>query len=241
MSGAIALHGGAEFLPGDEAFLRSLLEVAPRGDDGAIRAVVIPVAAARGRPALAASVGVGALRRVGADVGVPVEAEAVMVVDAASADDPALAARIAAADLVHLPGGDPDLVPGVLAGSRAWTAVLEAHARGAVIAGASAGAMGLAALTWTPRGFVPGLGLVEGFVVVPHYAQFDVRGREAEAERVRRDGLGVLGLDERTGAIRTADGTWQVAGEGRAVWMPVDGPAVTGRHGDDLPVESHGS
>jgi cyanophycinase-like exopeptidase len=96
--------------------------------------------------------------------------------------------------------------------------------------------MGLAGLTWTPRGFVRGLSLVAGLVVVPHFAQFDHRGREADAERVRGQGLAVLGLDERTGAIRFADGTWRVAGEGRATWMPAAGATVVGRDGDPLPI-----
>ena len=54
MSGPVALHGGGEFLPGDEPVLLALLELAPR-PDGAVRIAVVPTAAARGRPDIAAA------------------------------------------------------------------------------------------------------------------------------------------------------------------------------------------
>jgi len=237
VSGPLALHGGGEFLPGDEAFLLALLEATPRTPGEPVRIAVVPVAAARHSPQLAARHGTTALERVALSAGIPATAQAVMVVDAASADDPDLARRLAAADLVHLPGGDPDLVPGILAGSAAWRAIEEAHERGAVLAGASAGAMGLADSTWTQQGWRDGLGLVHGLIVLPHFAQFDPRGREADIDRVGRERLSVLGLDERTGVIREPAGAgWRVAGEGRAVWRPAEGDEVVGRHGDLLPI-----
>ncbi len=52
MSGPIALHGGGEFLPGDEPFLAALLDLAARRvrGDRPIRVTVVPTATARGRP-----------------------------------------------------------------------------------------------------------------------------------------------------------------------------------------------
>src|SRR2546430_1020755 len=51
MSGPIGLHGGGEFMAGDEPFLLALLEAArPAADGGPIQAVVVPTAAARHRP-----------------------------------------------------------------------------------------------------------------------------------------------------------------------------------------------
>jgi len=47
------------------------------------------------------------------------------------------------ADLVYLPGGDPDAVVEILAGTLAWRSVQAARSRGAAVAGASAGAMAL--------------------------------------------------------------------------------------------------
>lgn len=250
MPGPIALHGGGEFLPGDEPFLRSCLEAAlpaararvagcvparveqsPGDDAGAVRAVVVPAAAAGQRPELASAHGVEALRRVAADAALPARIGSVMVIDARSAADPTLAARLAGADLVHLPGGDPGRLLEILAGTPAWRAILAAHARGAVVAGASAGAMALAGWCWTPRGWRPGLGLVPALVVVPHAERVASAGWAGtfgasvppEVEPVAR-----LGLDERTGVIRAADPAadraggpaWLVVGAGRAHWSP---------------------
>ena len=159
-----------------------------------------------------------------------------------SAASGALAGRLAGADLVHLPGGDPGRLLEILDGSAAWRAMLAALARGAVLAGASAGAMVLAAWTWTPGGWRRGLGLVPGLVVVPH------------AERVARTGwtgtfgarvppeaepVGRLGLDERTGILSEAgpDGElrWRVIGTGSAHWSPdVHVPPIHATAGDLL-------
>ena len=165
MSGPIALHGGGEFQAGDEPFLRRVLELATAVGGEPVRVVLVPTAAARGRPHLVGAHGTEAFERVAAMASpepIEIVVEVVSVVDATSATDPASASRLAAADLIHLPGGDPDLIPSILRGTSAWDAILAAHARGAVLAGASAGAMALAPWTWTPGGGIQGLGLVPG-------------------------------------------------------------------------------
>lgn len=223
--GTLALHGGGEFEPGDERFLAALIEVArERAEAQAVgrpvQAVVVPTAAARGRPDLAGARGTAALERVAASLGIALAASVVPIVDAASAADPAPAARLGAADLIYLPGGDPDLIPAILAESAAWTAIAAAYADGAVVAGASAGAMGLAELTWTPAGIVAGLGLAAGLLVVPHADA----GSWARNLRAFGGGVpspvGLLGLGERTGVIGPDDGTWRVVGEGEVRWSP---------------------
>ncbi|MDQ2964465.1 MAG: Type 1 glutamine amidotransferase-like domain-containing protein, partial [Chloroflexota bacterium] len=164
--------------------------------------------------------------------------EAALVVSRDKAEDPALAALLAAADLIYFPGGHPDLIPPMLDGTLAWRSINAALARGAVLAGASAGAMALAEQTWTPMGFQPGLKLLPGLIVVPHFAMFEsnldawaTAIGELDAAR-----LGRLGLDERTGVISTAGaaGPWQVVGEGRAHWFPFDGERVVAVHGESL-------
>ncbi len=187
---------------------------AAAGDAGPLRVVLVPTAAARQRPDLAAAHGRRAFEAAGARAGLAIDVQVAGVLDGPSAADPANVARLAAAHVVHLPGGDPDLLPAVLRGSPAWAAILRAHAAGACIAGASAGAMALAERLWTSGGPVEGLGLVPGIAVLPH---FDPRRAAAWRGIVDPDGhLAWLGLDERTLVIGRPGGTWTVAGSGSA-------------------------
>jgi cyanophycinase-like exopeptidase len=270
MSGPLGLHGGGEYLPGDERFLDALLEAAAwaadarepvaSGDDvvghaldlpghppldgtgrvRAIRIVLVPTAAARGRPDLAAATGRAAFeRRASAGDHGPIEVTVARIVDAESAADPEQVGLLVAADLVHFPGGDPDLIPAVFNGSPALAALEAAWHRGAVVAGASAGAMALAEWSWTPRGGIRGLGFVEGIAVVPHYDDVRRTRWQAALDAVAPGGIGYLGLDERTGVIAgpngSGGGSWRVAGQGEAHWFARGTTeAVIGHHGDIL-------
>ena len=240
MTGPVALHGGGEFLPGDEPFLLAILGLAPRVD-GMVRVAVVPTAAARGRPELAAANGVAAFERVAADAGIPVVVDAVPVVDAASAADPAHADRLDRATLIHLPGGDPDIIPTIYPGTAVWAAIEGAHARGAVLAGASAGAMALAGWTWTRDGGMPALGVVPHMGVAPH------ADAASWQQVVARYGAGVppdldfIGLAERTAVIvpPAAGEPWPVIGEGEVRWLTgaaraAGAPPVVVRSGDQL-------
>lgn len=243
MSGPVALHGGGEFRSGDEPFLAAILASAAKSVAGGrpIRVAIVPTAAARQRPELAAATGLAAFERVAAVTGLDVEASSVPVLDAGSAADLGLTARLEAADLIHFPGGDPDLIPTLLSGSAAWVAIERAREHGAVVAGASAGAMALATWTWTPAGGLEGLGLVRGLIVVPHA---DSGGWASAISRFGAWGpveLGGLGLAERTGVIAddvaTAGGaiTWRVVGEGEVFWQPVrGGRTVVARSGETI-------
>jgi cyanophycinase-like exopeptidase len=253
--GPIGLHGGGEYLPGDERFIDALLEAAVSGAatrataaplDGdldvsghlatttPIRVVILPTAAARGRPDRAGRTGASAFQGRADARGIPVQIEVALVVDRTSAADPALADLLDGADLIHLSGGDPDIVPAILEGSAAGEGLRAAWGRGAVIGGASAGAMVLADWSWTPQGGIRGLGLVHGLAVVPHYDDIRRMAWQAGLDRVAPVGLGYLGLDERTGVLSGLEG-WQVAGEGAAYWFaPGSSSPIVGRDGDRL-------
>ncbi|HEY7130801.1 MAG TPA: Type 1 glutamine amidotransferase-like domain-containing protein [Candidatus Limnocylindrales bacterium] len=245
MSGPVGLHGGGEYLAGDEPFLDALLAAAarmarvraaaadddqdvsghggPAGTMEPLRVSILPTAAARGLPDRAAANGVEAFERRAAAAGVPVRVEVARVVDRASASDPAIAGQLAGSDLIHLPGGDPDLVPSILADTPALEAIRSAWQRGAVVAGASAGAMALAEWTWTPKGGMHGLGFVLGLAVVPHYDDIRRTTWQQVIDALAPGGIGYLGLDERTGVLAEANGdgerTWTVAGPGAAWWF----------------------
>ena len=232
MTGPIGLHGGGEYVPGDEPFLDALLAAAARAAErqpsphDRIQIVVVPTAASRGLPDRAAATGVEAFERRAAIAGLPVRVNVARIVDPASAWDPDLVAGFMNADLIHLPGGDPDLIPAILAGTAALAAIRHAWERGAVLAGASAGAMALAEWTWTPHGGLHGLGFVRGLAVIPHYDEVRRTTWQAAMDKLAPGGIGYLGLDERTGVLAAPNGTgdrrWTVAGPGAAWWFARD-------------------
>ena len=150
-----------------DALLAAAAAVA--GDDRPIRVVLVPTAVARHRPELAAAHGTRAFEAAAARAGRAVEVRVAMVVDAASATDDAMATVLEAADLIHLPGGDPDVIPSVLPGSRPGRRACGRTPRARASPARAPGAMALAARLWTPRGPMDGLGLVPGIAVLPHF------------------------------------------------------------------------
>ncbi len=214
-----------------DALLAAALEAAGREKP---RVVIVPTAVARHRPDLAFAHGERAFRAAAARARVEVRVWAASLLRRADAEIPgaAMLEELAGAHLVHLPGGDPDLIPGVLRGTAGWAAILRAHAAGACVAGASAGAMALGERLWTPSGPVDGLRLVPGIAVLPHYAPgrldawratVDVSGTGGPQET---GALAWLGLDEQTLVIGRPGGSWTVAGRGRAHLAPAGVSAV---------------
>lgn len=212
MPGWIALHGGGEFQPGSEIGDRRLV-VAAGGADA--RVVVIPTAAARDYPEMAAHHGVRWFKQIGA------LAAAALVVDERSANDSKIVATIESATLIYLPGGDPVLLVDILRGSTAWNAIMKAHERGVAIGGASAGAMALGTRMWNPHTgeLIDGLGLTP-IVTLPHFGASSIdraRALRQKLDRVTR----LFGIAERTSAIW--DGSkWNVWGPGAVVEVLAD-------------------
>ncbi len=240
MTGPVALHGGGEFLPGDEPFLLAILALAPRVD-GFVRIAVVPTAAARGRPDVAAAHGVDGFGKVAEEAGIEVIVDSVPVIDAASAADPSHADRLGRATLIYLPGGDPDIIPTLYPGTAAWAAIERAHARGAVLAGASAGAMALAGWTWTRDGGMEALGVVPRIGVAPHADGDSWQRVLARYEAAVPSDLDFIGLAERTGVIVPpgAGEPWLVVGEGEARWLTAAAraagtPPLVARSGEQI-------
>jgi cyanophycinase len=211
MSGVLALVGGNEWQ--DKCtFDRGLLEAS-----GGTEVVVLPTAAAYEHPDRA----VEHARRWFESFGGTVRG--LDVLRRHDAESEANAAAIRTAKFVYLAGGSPMHLRSVLKDSPVWDALVQAWDGGAVLAGASAGAMVLCDPMVDPRGgaFTLGLGLVEQVALIPHHEEWD----EDQARRtieLAPKGLPVVGIDTQTALIRDPNGTWRTEGAGRVVVF-VDG------------------
>jgi cyanophycinase len=224
MPGPVALVGAGEFLAAMAEFDRGLLQATGRSRP---RVVILPAASAPDGEAtfrLWAEMGTEHFAALGAEV------EPVLVRDIAGGHDEAALQAVGEADLVYLSGGHPRHLARVLMESPLGAAIAAANARGAVIAGCSAGAMAIVGLTMdfrsVPKLRIPlpfpirwraGLGLVNGAAVLPHYNAWPEPFSALVALQSPRGSV-VLGIDEDTAAFGL-DGTWQVHGRGRVtVW-----------------------
>ena len=206
-SGTLALVGGDEWTEGC-TFDASLLAAS-----GGTDMVVLPTAAAYQHPERVVLRAAEWFAPLGAHV------EGLMVVDRAAAEDPAMAAKLAAARFIYLSGGSPLHLRAVLKKSAVFEALLQAFAGGAVVAGAGAGAMVLTDPMADPRGgaLTLGLGLVDTFTVVPHFGDEhdDAHGQKLERTvAMAPAGLPVVALPARTALIRDGQGAWHPEGVG---------------------------
>jgi cyanophycinase-like exopeptidase len=186
MPGPVCLQGGGELSPACREMDAQLLARAP----GVV--AVLPLASAPGAEYdRATAQGVSHFRRLGAEaVAVPDPRE-----DGGAAG---LRALLDDVGLVVLPGGSPSRLLQALRDTGA-DALLHAHVEGGGgVLGASAGAMVLGASTVLPEegpSLAPGIGLVPGVVVVPHW-----QGARDDWLAVIQEGL-VLGIPEESGVI----------------------------------------
>jgi cyanophycinase len=217
--GPVALIGAGEFLPGMAALDRDLLAATGRPRP---RVAILPTASAPDGEAVFrrwGEMGEAHFASLGAEV------EQVLVRNAEEGSDGAAIQAIGEADLVYLSGGKPAYLAQVLLGCPLGAALRAANARGAVVAGCSAGAMVLAArqadftrpmLPWPIR-WRAGLALVPGIAVLPHYDAWPESMTAMLALQAPR-GVVVVGIDEDT-AVVGRDGAWQVHGRARVtVW-----------------------
>ena len=205
-------------------FDRGLLEATGRSRP---RVVILPTASAvDGEEAFRtwAEMGVEHFSSLGAEV------EPVLVRSAADGHDAAALQAIGEADLVYLSGGHPRHLLDVLRGSPLGAAVAQANARGAVVAGCSAGAMALVGRTMDfrlipklkmpmpfPIRWPEGLSLVNGIAVMPHYDAWPEPFSALVALQAPKSAV-LMGIDEDT-AVVGRSGAWQVHGKGRVtVW-----------------------
>lgn len=226
MRGPVCLVGSGEFTPVMESVDTALLA-------GRAQLVVfLPTAAApegAERTAYWVDLGLAHYRRLG------VPAEALMVLARADAESEVIAERVAGAGLIYLSGGNPAYLASTLVGTPVADAINAAWDDGAAVAGCSAGAMALMESVPSIRGGggvpVPGLGLVRGMAVIPHFDQLDrwLPGATDRAISATPPDVILVGIDEETAMVGDGE-RWTVMGRGAAwVLRTPDGPV---RYGD---------
>ena len=223
--GPVALVGSGEYLPVLDQVERALIEGRPS------RFVQLATAAAPEGPAALRrwhDLGAAAADRIG------VEQVVVDVRDRTGAEDPELAGLVAGAGLIYLSGGDPGYLTETLRDSAVWAAILASWRGGAALAGCSAGAMAMSgsvpAIRKPWQGARPGLGVVPGVEVLPHFDKFAGWMPDLLVRRIAGApaGVQVVGIDEDTALVGGLGGwpgggpaageIWQVRGR-QSVWL----------------------
>jgi cyanophycinase len=215
--------GGAEDKVRDKTILTRFARLAD-GADGNV--VVISTASSLGDMAT------GLYREIFADLGIT-QLTGLRPEERDEADDPAVVGILAEATGVFLTGGNQSRLTQIVAGTRLGDALANAHDRGAVLAGTSAGASAMAShmVAFGQPGTTPknrmvqlsaGLGILSGIVIDQHFEQRGRHGRLLALVAQSPSLLG-MGIDEDTCAIVHADQTLQVLGKGAVT-------IVDGRH-----------
>jgi len=159
------------------------------------------------------------------------------VVDRESANDPRHAQQVAEADWVYLGGGYAHVAFPILQGTNVMDALLSAKKRGALISGASAGAMmmGTQAIVITPElledvgkywesgappewdpplpPMINGLDWLAQTIVAPHFDRPWFSRKWLDRDFLPAEST-LIGIDERTTLAQNKNGTWEVFGHG---------------------------
>ena len=209
--GSILLAGGAEFGGEMASPDRRALELA--GGLSA-RVSIIPAAAApENNHRRAGENGVRWFRSLGATA-----VWALPMIDRVSAEDPGVIRDLHQSTFIYILGGFPRYLEQTLTGSAGWAAITEAYRNGAVVAGASAGAMVLCSLYFDPDSgeVLQGLGLVPNTCFLPHHDAFGHKWVPRLATLLPTT-VTLIGVDEETAILSgTASGKWEVSGKGGA-------------------------
>lgn len=188
----IVLVGGNEFRRDCDPMDRALIE---RLRGPAAQIAILPTAATNENPYVAGENGVRHFRRLGA------QADNLMIVDEASANDAALVGLLEDYAGLYFTGGDPIYLHDTLLGSKTWEAVKAVAARGGLVVGSSAGAMVLGERLWRFDGWIDGLGLAPGLAVLPHHATLAARWNAPAMAAALPAGVTLIGIDEATALL----------------------------------------
>jgi cyanophycinase len=221
----LLLLGGNEWRPDSVAADSWWLARAARPE------VTVLTSAAQDIPETAVGWAAAYFRQLGASV------QGCFIQTGKDAADPRRLAQLSGAAAIYLCGGDPAAAQTVLYASPAAEQLRLAFRAGVPLAGSSAGAMVLGGGCLAPsQDFAvrPGLGLVPGVLVVPHWNSASSNWRRAAAGLAQE--YQVVAVDESTGVCW--DGrSWTVRGPGRAVLVTGSGEVQLGSGRPSPPVE----
>ncbi|MBA3690238.1 MAG: cyanophycinase [Actinobacteria bacterium] len=222
-AGAVMVIGGAEDKVRDKTILARFAHLAGGAE---AKVVVISTASSLGEAAT------DTYRDLFGGLGIT-DVDGVRPEERQEADDPGVVKLMGEATGVFLTGGNQSRLTQIVGGTRLGDALANAHDRGAVLAGTSAGASAMAShmVAYGQPGNTPknrmvqlsaGLGILPGIVIDQHFEQ---RGRHGRllALVAQSPSLVGMGLDEDTCAIVYPDQTLQVLGKGAVT-------IVDGRH-----------
>jgi cyanophycinase len=229
-SGTLALLGGGEWRPGCRDLDRELLAAS-----GGTEVVVLPTAAAFEHPDRAVERATEHFGALGANV------RGLSVLHRTEANDDKVAKTVEAARFVYLADGSPLHLRSVLKDSALFEALRAAYAAGAVVAASGAGATVLCDPMVDPRGgaYTVGLGIVTNLAVFPYHGSAADHLRERSIDLLPH-GAVLVGVDEETALVYSANGSWGVVGTGKVAVYRDREPKVYDAGGtiDALPAPS---
>ena len=203
----ILLVGGGEFqeecLDMDSYLLKSLNKKHPR-------VAIIPTAAANQRPEMAAENGVRYFDSLEAN------ANPIMILNRAHAEDENYCNDLHGVDLIYLTGGDPKHLLATLCQTSFMAAITEAVSEGATLAGSSAGAMVLGS-RMKYRNWMRGIGLISNTAVLPHHENSVPETVSSENQSELLSGIEIIGIDSATGVLLEGNGV-KIVGKGKATF-----------------------
>ena len=146
-----------------------------------------------------------------------VQVESLPVIDRASADDPALAQAVAAANFVYLSGGKPDYLYRTLSGTQVWAAIEAVLDQGGLLAGCSAGAMVLGERFFGFPGWKPGFNFLPGMTIIPHFDEIPA-AMLTPARLLLGHELVILGIEGNTALVKDGEAYTVLGSGGVTVW-----------------------
>ena len=203
----ILLVGGGEFqeecLAMDSYLVESLNKKHPL-------VAIIPTAAANQQPEKAADNGVRYFDSLGAN------ANPILILNRAHAEDETYFSNIREVDLIYLTGGDPKHLLKTLYQTPFMASITEAVSKGATLAGSSAGAMVLGS-KMRYRSWMPAIGLISNTAVLPHHENSVPETVSSENQSELQSGMEIIGIDSATGVFLGDNGV-KIKGKGNAVF-----------------------